>query len=182
MLFLTQLIVLAVSLFLIFWLGCLIYAQALGAPTVYSSDQAITDALESAELKKGELVVDLGCGNAKSLIIAAKKFGAKGVGVERSPYCFVKSKLNIWLAGESKNITILLGDFKRAEPYIKKADVVYLYLFNSVIINIEDWLFDNIKKSTMVVSLAFEFKKHKPKRTIETRNLGRTTKIRLYCK
>lgn len=170
------------ALFVVFWQASLIFAQILGAPSVYSNSEAIFQALKLAELKKGGLIIDLGCGDARSLIIAAKKFGAHGIGVERSPFCFLKSKLNVLLAHESRNITILFGDFKVAEKYLKKADVIYLYLLNSVLKNIESWLFENISAKTKVVSLAFEFSDHKPKETSETKNLGRITKLRLYVK
>lgn len=180
MILIIEIIILIVLVLVSFWLVCLIYAQALGAPTVYSNSEAIIDAFKLANLKPKELVVDLGCGNGKSLIIAAKKFGAKGVGVERSPYCFLIAKMKVFLAGENKNIKIIFGDFKKAESYIKKADVVYLYLLNSVLKNIEDWLFSNIKNNARVVSLAFQFPEHKPKQIIETTNLGRETKVRMY--
>lgn len=169
-------------LFMIFWQVSLIYATFLGAPTVYSHKKAMVEAFELAGLKKGELVVDLGCGNARSLIIAAKHFGARGVGVERSPYAYLQSILMVRLSGQQDKIKILFGDFKVAEDYLKKADVVYLYLLNSVLSKLEDWFFATIPSETRVVSLSFLFSKHKPAKEISVRNLGRDTFVRLYEK
>lgn len=182
MIILIYLIILIVALAILFWQGSLIYAQILGAPTVYSNGKAIIDALALSQLKKSETVIDLGCGNAKSLIIAVKRFGAKGIGVERSPFCYLKSRWNVALAGESKNIKIIFGDFRKAEEELQNADVVYLYLLNSVLKSIESWLFDNIKKETRVVSLAFSFPRRKVIKKSKTRNLGRETVLRLYSK
>lgn len=175
-------IFLVISSILCFWQGSLLFVAVFGTPTVYAYDQAIVDALNLAKLKKGELVVDLGCGNAKSLIIAAKKFRAKGVGVEISPYCYLKSKWNVFAAGESKNIRIIFGDFKKAEKYLQNADVVYLYLLNKVLKSIEPWFFDNVQKDARIVSLSFTFDQKKPVQTSKTVNLGKPTKISLYKK
>lgn len=182
MLIIEEVIILVALVFTIFWLCCLIYAQALGAPTVYSNREAIISALKLAGLKKGELLVDLGCGDARSLIIAAEKYQAKGIGIERSPFCYLKSKINVYLAGQNKNIKIFFGDLKMTDHLIAQADVIYLYLLNIVLENIEDDLFANSKKGARIVSLAFVFKKHKPKKMIEVKNLGRKTKVRLYTK
>jgi SAM-dependent methyltransferase len=166
----------------LFWQLNLLIVSVFGTPIVYANTLAIRDMYKLAGLKKGELVVDLGCGNAKSLIIAAREFGAKGVGVDLSLYCYLKSKFNIALAGQSKNIEIIWGDFKKSEPYLEKADVVYLYLLNSTLEKIEPWFFASISKNTRVVSLSFEFVQHEPIKIASTTNLGKKTKIRLYSK
>lgn len=173
---------LIIAFLILFWQFNLLYVAVLGTPIVYASDKAIIDAFKLTGLKKDNLVVDLGCGNGKSLIIAAKEFSAKGVGVDLSLYCYLKSKLNVFLAGETKNVKIIWGDFKKAEPDLKKADVVYIYLLNSVLKKIEPWFFQSIDKKTRVVSLSFEFPNHKPIKIIETINLNKKTNIRLYKK
>jgi len=175
----TILVILSVALF---WQASLIYAQFLGAPSVNSNKEAILEAFKLAEVKGGETVVDLGCGNGSTLILAAKRFGAKGIGIERSPFYYLLAKLNVLKNGYSKDVQIYFGDFKKLERDIQNADVVYLYLLNSVLANIEDWLFSNIRSDTRVVSLAFSFCKHKPIKTSSANNLGRKTKIELYKK
>lgn len=170
------------SLLILFWQSNLLIIAILGSPIVYASNQAVIDTLKLADLKKGNLVVDLGCGNGKSLIIAAKKFGAQGVGVDLSLYCYLKSKINVFWAGESKNIKIIWGDFKKAEPFLRKSDVVYLYLLNSALKKIESWLFKSIKKNTKVVSLSFQFVDHNPVKMSKTICLNKLTNIRLYKK
>lgn len=175
-------ILLIIVLGVLLWLLTMLVTSIFTSPSVYAYDQAIEDSLKLAKLKKGELVVDLGCGNAKSLIIAAKKFKAKGVGVEISPYCYLLARFRVLIHGQRKNIRIVFGDFKKAERYLKRADVVYLYLLNSTLKNIEKWFFDAIGKKTRVVSLAFVFPNHKSVKVKSTFNLGKNTKVRLYRK
>jgi len=177
-----ELLILIVLLIVIFWLICLIFAQIFGAPTVYSSKKAIIDTLKLAGLKKDELVIDLGCGNARVLILAAKEFGAQGIGIDRSPFCFLRSKLSVFLSGQREKIKIVFGDFEKVESHLSKADVIYLYLLNSANRKIENWLFKNISSKTRIVSLAFTFSKHSPKKSIFTKTLGRKTQTSLYIK
>jgi hypothetical protein len=171
-----------VLLGILFWQVSLLFACIIGTPIVYSNSRAVEDAFRLAGLKNGETVIDLGCGNARTLIIAAKKFGAKGIGVDRSVYCFLKSNFNIWLAGERKNIKIVLGSFEKIEKNLKSADVVYFYLLNTVLQKIEPWFFKHIGPKTRVVSLSFVFAKNKPVDEAKTMNLGQETRIRLYHK
>jgi SAM-dependent methyltransferase len=170
----------AIVLLTLLWQLILLLTSIFTSPTVYANDKAIEDSLKLAGVKVGELVVDLGCGNAKSLIIAAKKFDAKGIGVEISPYCYLLARWRVFILGESRNIKIIYGDFKKAEVYLKKADVVYLYLLNATLKKIEKWFFSSIGPKTRVVSLAFVFPNKEPINSIETYNLRKNTKARIY--
>lgn len=169
-------------LWMIFWQGSMLVASIAGVPIVYTDSAAIRDAWRLAGIKKGDRVVDLGCGNGRTLIIAAKEFGATGIGVDRSLFCVLKSRLNVWVAGESKRIKIIKGDFKKVEKEIYQADIVYLYLLNQVMKSIEPWIFESINNQTKIVSMAFYFDNHQPVQEVETRNLGVNTKVRLYTK
>jgi len=167
---------------MIFWQGSLLQASIRGVPIVYSSKKAAIDALKLARAKSGETVVDLGCGNGQVLINLADHFGVKGVGVDLSLFCYISARAKLFLSRRSDRIKIIRGDFRLAERELKEADIVYLYLLNPTLAKIEDWLFATIGEKTRVVSLSFEFKKHKPVDTIETKNLGYPTLIRLYRK
>ena len=165
-----------------FWQASLLWATIIGSPIVYSRRQAVIDCLKLAGVKKGDVVVDLGSGDGRSVILAAKEFGAKGIGVDRSLFCYLKSNLNALIAGEKKNVRFILGDFKKAEKVLKNADVVYLYLLNSTLKNIEPWIYKSIGDKTKIVSLAFWFPSHKPVKEYDTFTLGKITKARLYKK
>ncbi|MEK7535209.1 MAG: methyltransferase domain-containing protein [Patescibacteria group bacterium] len=176
----TLLLILILSVFVLFWQLSLLVATIIGSPIVYASPKAIRDGWKLAELSPGRTIIDLGCGNARSLILAAAEFGAKGIGIDRSVYSYWSSKVNVWIHGQARNVTIVQGDFHKLEEKLATSDVVYLYLLNETLAQIEPWLFQHIGTKTVVVSLAFSFPNHQPTKTCETMNLGRKTKIRLY--
>jgi len=162
------------------WIISQLVSAIAGAPAVAADRKLIEAALRAAELKKDDLVVDLGCGDGRALIIATQKFEARGVGVEISPYSFIKAKFNVRRAGLSRKIKIVFGDFKKIEANLKKADLVYLYLFPGLMAKIEPWLFENIAAETRIVSLGFQFSSHKPKSIENIKTPNRTTKIYFY--
>ncbi|MEI6144003.1 MAG: methyltransferase domain-containing protein [Candidatus Berkelbacteria bacterium] len=174
-----QIVFLIFLLGFIFWVSSHLYSSIFHVPYVNSSDKAIHDALKLADLKKGETLLDLGCGRGDALIIAAHDFGAKAVGYEISPLPFLIAKIKTL---KYPKIKVYCRDLQKANDDIKKADVIYLYLLNSVLDKIEDQIFAYCKTNTRIVSLAFKFPKHKPTKIISTKNLGRMTGISLYKK
>ncbi len=160
----------------------MVWAAMTGPPIVYSSYKGIRDSFKLAKLQKGETVIDLGSGNGRALLVAAREFGAKGIGIDRSLFCVLRARLNIYLSGESENIKIYFKPFAKASSEIKKADVVYLYLWPSTMKEIESWLFDQVGNDTRIVSLAFNFVERKPIAEVKTLNLRSKMKIGLYRK
>jgi SAM-dependent methyltransferase len=148
------------------------------APYVDSQRKAIEDALELSKPKAGETVFDLGCGDARTLIFAAKKYDVKGIGYEISPFCIIKSRLKIYLAGFSGQIKIHRQSLFTAD--FCQADIVYLYLTNSILDKLEPIIFKKCKTGCRIVNLAFPFKNHPPTAEIPAKQLGRQTKIYLY--
>ncbi|MEI8061191.1 MAG: methyltransferase domain-containing protein [Candidatus Berkelbacteria bacterium] len=174
-----QIVFLIFLLGFIFWVSSHLYSSIFHVPYVNSSDKAIHDALKLAGLNKGETLLDLGCGRGDALIIAARDFGAKAVGYEISPLPFLIARIKTL---KYPKIKVYCRDLRRANDDIKKADVIYLYLLNSVLDKIEDQIFANCKTNARIVSLAFKFPKHKPVDVMSTKNLGRMTDISLYEK
>ena len=113
------------------------------------------------------------------MIVAARDFGAKAVGYEISPFPYLLAKIR---TRRHKSILIFHHDFKNATKAVQNADVIYLYLLNSVLDKIEGKIFDNSNDRAKIVTLAFKFVKHQPTKIIETKNLGRETNIYLYSK
>ena len=166
-----------ITILLIFWLGSHLYSSIFYAPYVMADKTAINNALKLADLRDGEIFYDLGCGRGDALIIAAKNFKASATGYEVSPFPALLAKFRLM---RYKNAKVILGNFKKAN--LEKSDVIYLYLFENVLAEIEDWLFQNIGDNTRVITLAFKFKKHEPRKIISTKNLGIDTNIYLYRK
>lgn len=160
-----------------FWLLSSIIAGLFGSPMIYANQKIIFEALKFAKLKPNEIFLDLGCGDGRSLMIANQQFNAKAVGVERSPFCYFQSKFRF---RKQKNISVIYQDIRNCQKLIAEADVIYLYLLPKIMSQIEEAIFDSIKNNTRIVSVAFEFKDHEPKRLLNVKNSKKI--IRLYQK
>jgi protein-L-isoaspartate O-methyltransferase len=82
--------------------------------------------LELAQVRPGERVYDLGSGDGRVLIMAAQKFGARGVGIELDPRLIRKSLEAIQKLGLGHQVQIIEGDMR--EQDLSAADVVTIYL------------------------------------------------------
>jgi len=172
-------ILLLFSLYLLFLFFNLMWAMFTGPPIVYASRQAVEDVIRLGKLKGGEVFVDLGCGNAQTLIHAVKTYDCRAIGIDRSLYCYLASRINVYRHGCSDRITIHWGDFRNYPDVIKQADVIYSYLWPSTMRALEDYVFGNKKPDCRVVSLSFLYAR--PYRVkMPTRNLGANDNTYLY--
>lgn len=83
--------------------------------------------LELAEVKKDDLIYDLGCGDGRILIHAAKKYGARGVGVDLDPQRVAEARQKAQEEGVSHLVEFHAGDGTQVD--ISQATVVALYMF-----------------------------------------------------
>jgi tRNA A58 N-methylase Trm61 len=116
--------------------------------------------LKLAELKPGEVVFDLGAGDGRTVIMAAKTFGARGVGVELREDLAKKALSTINDSGLSDRVTIVNGDMFSVN--LTSADVVFLYLTTSANEKIRPKLDSELKKGVRVVSHDYEIIGWKP--------------------
>src|SRR6266404_1625844 len=116
--------ILAVAL-LVFGLTMILangYVLFWGAPYLPSLKQHIKAALDLLDLKPGQTVYDLGCGDGRFLKAAARQ-GIKGVGYELNPFWFAYA----WATTRRyRQIEIHFGDFWKAD--INQADAIYVFL------------------------------------------------------
>ena len=94
--------------------------------TVPTPQEAVERMVELADVKPGEKVYDLGCGDGRIVITAALRRGARAVGVDIDPAQVAKSRANVAKAGVGDLVTIVEGDIYRTD--FSDADVVFLYL------------------------------------------------------
>ncbi len=123
------------------------------APWWKTSDEKIRRAFKLAKLKEGETVYDLGSGDGGSLIIAAKEFNAKAVGVEIDPLRYYISKLLTKMNGLS-NVKIIKKNFFDVD--ISNADVVFVYLVPNALKRLKPKFQKELKKSARIVSIKYE--------------------------
>jgi predicted RNA methylase len=88
--------------------------------------KAVRRMLELAELKEGDTLYDLGSGDGRIVIEAARRYGVRGVGIEADPLRVAVSRLIVRLKGVQGLVTIVRGNFFRES--IAEANVVTLYL------------------------------------------------------
>lgn len=126
-----------------------------GAPWVPTKMKKIQKMLEIAEVQPGELVYDLGCGDGRVLIIAARKFGARSIGIEIDLIRFLWCQFLITILGLRKKIRIIYGDFFKQD--LSDADVIFCYLLQSTNNKLEDKFLQEVGPATRIVSNTFMF-------------------------
>lgn len=116
--------------------------------------------LEVAELRPGEVLFDLGSGDGRTVIMAAKTFGARSVGVEMREDLAKRAMSVINENGLSDRVTIVNGDMFKVD--LTAADVVFLYLTTSANEKIKPKMEAELKRGVRIVSHDYEIVGWKP--------------------
>jgi len=116
--------------------------------------------LKLADIKPSDVVYDLGCGDGRIVIAAAKKFGTRGVGVDIDPARIREANENAKKAGVEKLVHFEEKDLFQAD--IHDANVVMLFLLNSVNLKLRPKLLRELKPGTRIVSNTFDMGDWKP--------------------
>jgi predicted RNA methylase len=116
--------------------------------------------LQIAELKPGEVLFDLGAGDGRTVIMAAKTFGARAVGVELREDLAKKALSTITENDLTDKVTIVNGDMFEVD--LSAADVVFLYLTTSANEKIKPKMENELKNGVRVVSHDYEIIGWKP--------------------
>jgi SAM-dependent methyltransferase len=126
---------------------------------------AVADAmLRLAGVTKDDVVYDLGSGDGRIVILAAQKYGARGVGIELDPRLVAIARQIAREGGVAERVRFIEGDLFAAD--ISSATVVTLYLSNSVNARLEAKLRAELKPGTRIVSEQFQIGKWAPDRRI----------------
>jgi len=131
-----------------------------------------------AKLRRGELLYDLGAGDGRILIEAAREFGARCVGVEIDPERVVRMKER--LAATKVEAEIIEGDLM--QPELSNADVITIYLSDSVNAKLAPKLSRELKTGARIVSLDYVLPNWKHDREISITSAGLSRKVYLYSK
>ena len=124
------------------------------APFVPSPNTVVEYMLKLSGLRAGEVIFDLGSGDGRTVIMAAKIYGARGVGVELREDLAKKAMGAIHENGLEDRVTIVNSDMFNVN--LTEADVVYLYLTTSANEKIRPKLDSDLKKGARVVSHDYE--------------------------
>ncbi len=154
------------------------YRQQSLAPYVPSPQVVVDRMLEAARLKPGEILYDLGCGDGRIPITAARAFKAKGVCVELKRELADQARENVRRSGFENRIDVVHGNLLNVD--LKPADVVTLYLLTSSNERLRPILERSLKPGARVVSHDFQMQGWKPDRVETVDATGRTHVIYVY--
>ncbi len=136
--------------------SCAALAQKpdLDVPFVPTPQAVVDRMLSLAQVKKGDVLYDLGSGDGRIVITAARQYGARGVGIDLDPERIREARANATRAGVDGRVRFIAGDLFKAD--LSDASVVTLYLLNSVNRDLRPQLWKQLKVGTRVVSHAFD--------------------------
>jgi len=123
-------------------------------PYVPTPQEVVDRMLELAKVGKNDVVYDLGCGDGRIVITAAKEHGARGVGIDLNPERIAEAKANADRAGVNGKVTFKVGDLFATD--FSGASVVTLYLLPDVNRALRPQLWKQLKVGTRVVSHDFD--------------------------
>lgn len=125
------------------------------APYVATPQDVVDRMLALADVKKGELVVDLGCGDGRIPITAAKKYGARGFGVDIDPQRIAEANANAKAAKVEHLVTFSLQDAMKTD--VTKANVVTTYLLSASNLKLRPILTKQLARGARIVAHSFSF-------------------------
>jgi SAM-dependent methyltransferase len=126
--------------------------------------QTVVDAmLNVAKVKAGDVVYDLGCGDGR-IVVSAAKLGARGIGIDIDPQRVAEANQNVQRNGVGDRVKILNQDLFTTD--FSDASVVALYLLPSLNLRLRPILWKSLKPGTRVVSHEFDMGDWKPEQTL----------------
>jgi ribosomal protein L11 methylase PrmA len=115
-----------------------------------SPPEVVTTMLELAGVRKDDIVYDLGCGDGRIVIAAARDFGARGVGIDIDPVRIAESKENASKAGVTSRVEFREEDLFEADFH--QATVVTLFLWPELNLKLRPALIRQLKPGTRILS------------------------------
>lgn len=121
---------------------------------VATPHEIVNRMIDEAKVRPGDVVYDLGCGDGRMVIAAAKKFGTRGVGIDLDPARIKEARANAKAQGVDQLVTFRVADL--FETDLREATVVMLYLLPEVNRRLKPKLFAELRPGARVVSHDFD--------------------------
>jgi ribosomal protein L11 methylase PrmA len=132
--------------------------------------EVVEEMLKLAEVKKGDVLYDLGSGDGRIAVTAAKKYGIRAVGIDIDPERIREAGENAKRAGVAGLVEFRREDLFSAD--FREATVVTLYLLPELNLRLRPRLLAELKPGTRIVSHQFDMAEWKPEKQMEVN--GRT--------
>jgi ribosomal protein L11 methylase PrmA len=133
--------------------------------------------LDLANVKKDDVVYDLGCGDGRIVVAAARKYGCKATGFDIDPRRVQESQENVKKHDVSELVTVRRQDIFTVD--LSKASVVTLYLLPSLNVKLIPQL-EKMKPGSRIVSHAFPIEGFKPKKEVTVTDKDGEHKVYLW--
>lgn len=167
-------VLLALTICAAFFLAPYAVAQgerpALDVPYVPTPPQVVEAMLEVAKVTKDDVVYDLGSGDGRIVITAAKKYGVRGVGYDLDPDRVKEARENAKAAGVEDRVKFEVQNVFTAD--FREATVVTMYLLPTVNLKLKPRLLAELKPGTRVVSHDFDMGDWTPEKTLTIKGAG----------
>jgi len=138
---------------------------ALDVPYVPTPERVVNAMLKLAQVRRGDVLYDLGSGDGRIVIAAAKRYGVRGTGVDIDPQRVREANTNARKAGVAKQVRFLNQDLFAID--FSEATVVTLYLLPRINLQLRPKLLAELKPGTRIVSHGFDMGDWKPDRVVE---------------
>jgi len=126
----------------------------LDVPYVPTPQEVVDRMLAMGKVGKNDVLYDLGCGDGRIVVTAARVHGARGTGIDLNPVRIAEAKQNAKNAGVTERTSFRVGDL--FETDVSPATVVTLYLLPTINVKLRPRLWQQLKVGTRVVSHAFD--------------------------
>jgi len=137
--------------------------QGYDVPFVPTPPEVVDEMLRLAGVKAGDVLYDLGCGDGRIVIEAARRYGIRAVGIDIDPLRIRESTDNAAKAGLAGKVRFVQQNLFEAD--FKDATVVTMYLLTSVNLRLRPKLLAELKPGTRLVSHSFEMGEWRPDKT-----------------
>lgn len=134
-------------------------------PFVPTPNEVVDEMLKLAEVKKNDVLYDLGSGDGRIVITAAQRYGARGVGVDINPERIAEANENAKKANVGDKVKFIEGDLFEAK--LADASVVTLYLLPGVNLKLKPKLLAELKPGSRIVSHSFDMGDWKPEKQMD---------------
>ena len=147
-------------LFLVVVLLWIIVPVLYGLPPIPTKPERIRKALKLANLQPNEVLYDLGAGDGRVLLMAAREFDAKAVGIEAGPIQCAWIWLRVAASGFGDRIQVRWANFYKAG--LGEAEVVFIYATSKEVVKLAPHLEQQLKQGARVVSISADFPEWEP--------------------
>ncbi len=153
----------------LFIAGIIIFPIFYGAPWHPTSKKKVREILDFCQPQRGQTLIDLGCGDGRVVIMAAKDYGLKGIGLEIDPFKVWFAKLKARWAGVDDQVTIMRKNI--FDYNFEEADILFIYLTHQAIDKLFPKILNQLKPEVKIICYRFCLRGLQPEKVNQQKNI-----------